>query len=614
MRSIRVGSAVVLVAAMLGAREAGSQCLQSRLDPCDAALGQRFGNAVAAEGDRIVVGAMHDDDAGTDAGAVYVLRRVGAAWTLEQKLISPAPQPNQGFGRSVGLSGDRMLVGAQIDNSTSFGTSPGAAYVFRLQGGVWVFEVELGQLLSSAPLAGDLFGFSVAIAGDLAVVGAFGTNFPSTPGGAAYVFVRDAMGWQPDPGASPNLVGSSNARWFGRAVATDGIRIVIGDARDGEAATNAGAASVFVRDAMTSQWTREAKLTPPGPIEGRFSFGDTVAIDSSTGVSRIVVGAPYHGAACSDESGSSFQGAAFVFRWTGTVWLREGGALAAPDAGCRDEFGGNATAVAIEGDRIAVSAIQHASGAPSAGSVYLFRRDDGGTAGDPSDDSWSLASAVRNPEPETLDQFGTAIALDGSLLVAGQPLDDGRRTDSGTVFTFDVGPECLPSPFSGNVRDPMTGAVVPRLFANGDAGCLTDIGERVVRVAQRAPIELELFAAPSGPAMNARYVVWAWLGAESNPSFLDVGTSVLGYVVNPTPLQPFAMPQAAFCLMGEGLSPVFCAGLRPFRSRPSAPWAQTKTGGLRRPIRFTLQGILEDMGAASSDGFSVTNALVVDVR
>ena len=94
------------------------------------------------------------------AGA-YVFRRVpggeGGAWVEEAKLTAADGRPSDLFGRSVSLSGDVALVGARFEDER--GTDAGAAYVFRRisegEGGAWVQEAKL---TAADGEAGDFFG------------------------------------------------------------------------------------------------------------------------------------------------------------------------------------------------------------------------------------------------------------------------------------------------------------------------------------------------------------------------------------------------------------------------------------------------------------------------
>ncbi|MBI1851125.1 MAG: hypothetical protein HYR85_12345 [Planctomycetes bacterium] len=169
----------------------------------------------------------------------------------------------------------------------------------------------------------------------------------------------------------------------------------------------------------------------------------------------------------------------------------------------------------------------------------------------------------------------------------------------------DLGPPN--SPLTGNVNAG-SGPVTDVLFVNGSAGD----ANRDVFVPTNTAIQVRLDAAPAG-SDTGNYVVWAWVGPPTNPFVLDVGTSFLGTTANPTPFQPFASPQPFRCLRG-GLPPQFCGSATEVRAPRSAPWSVLKGNGLPHPITLTIQGVLQDLGAASADQYSVTNGVVLHVQ
>ena len=120
--------------------------------------GSKFGISVALDGEVLVVGARGDDNAGgSDAGAVYVfVRDAGSgAWSEAQKLLASDGSQYDLFGISVALEGDRALVGASSDDNAG-GSSAGAAYVLERQpDGSWA---QVAKLLADDGAASDVFG------------------------------------------------------------------------------------------------------------------------------------------------------------------------------------------------------------------------------------------------------------------------------------------------------------------------------------------------------------------------------------------------------------------------------------------------------------------------
>ncbi len=199
---------------------------EQKLLASDGAEGDFFGTAVAISGEVALVGANGHDDAAESTGAVYVFRYDAdkSRWVEEQKLLAFDGAELDRFGGAVSISGGVALIGARLDVG-------GSAYVFRLDPKTSQWEME--QKLVASDAGGlDQFGNSVAIDGapgnEIAVIGAWSSNAGGPSSGAAYIyrFDSDASEWieqaqvLPEPNAWTNF--------FGYSVALDGETAVIG--------------------------------------------------------------------------------------------------------------------------------------------------------------------------------------------------------------------------------------------------------------------------------------------------------------------------------------------------------------------------------------------------
>ena len=193
-----------------------------------------FGSSVALEGTRAVVGASHEDESANNSGKLYVYEQTLGGWlpVAELKASDASVNDNLGFV-GLDLSGDTILAGAW--HADPQGGDSGAAYVFTQSGGVWS---EQQKLIASDGQAGDDFGRTVAIDGDVAVIGARDNNDV----GAAYVFARSGGVWS----EQQKLVASDGSTLFGSDVAVSGNRVVVGSrwSNDGSR-TRAGAVYVL---------------------------------------------------------------------------------------------------------------------------------------------------------------------------------------------------------------------------------------------------------------------------------------------------------------------------------------------------------------------------------
>ena len=168
-------------------RTGGAWTNQAKLTASDGAARDGFGFWVGVSGESVVVGALGSDVTFTDQGSAYVFTRVGKTWTQQAKLTASDGAQGDAFGRSVAVSGDTIVVGAQSDdvgpNNT---TDQGSAYVFERTGQTWS---EMAHLTARDGTDNDLFGVSVGISGDTAVVGAnFAEVGANASQGAAYLW------------------------------------------------------------------------------------------------------------------------------------------------------------------------------------------------------------------------------------------------------------------------------------------------------------------------------------------------------------------------------------------------------------------------------------------
>ncbi|MFQ5526160.1 MAG: hypothetical protein ACE5GX_07845 [Thermoanaerobaculia bacterium] len=438
----------------------------AKLTPSDGSAADVFGHAVAVSGDTVIVGAPFDDDACPadllcNSGSAYVFKRNqgGAdAWGQVAKLTGSTSGGGAEFGFAVAIDNDTAVVGAV--------TGSGSAYVFeRNQDGaeMWGEVEEIGALDSAA---GDEFGVSVGISGDRIVVGALQGDGAFTNSGSAYVFERNSGGtdsW--DQRTELSAVDGAPGDEFGRSVGIHNDTIVVGASRDGDAGADSGSAYVFERNqGGIDAWGQTQKLTASGAAAGD-EFGWAVAI-ASNGIAvgayladnhpdagavylfERNVGAPTSwsevskvtasdqasddrlgfgvaltaetllaGAPRDDDDGDR-SGSAYVFARTGAIW-QEVDKPVASDAVGADKFG---TSAAISGEVAAVGsprALPHNSAGIGVGAVYIYRRSQ-----ESGSESWTEEIKVSSTSLNFGEAFGSAVGLSGDTLVVGSSADD----------------------------------------------------------------------------------------------------------------------------------------------------------------------------------------------
>jgi hypothetical protein len=264
-------------------RSGGGWTRTATLAPDDGEYGDQFGSAVAADGDRVVVGAHFDKGPdGRASGAAYVFTRSAGGWTQETKLTLDDDATAFHFGETVALDGDTVLVGAPVsDDYGPDGAVGGSVFVFTASGGQWA---QQATLTADDSRQYDSFAWSMSISGDTVLVGAPGDEHPNGyDAGSAYVFTRTDGRWTrqaklvPDDGDTEDL--------FGWSVSLSGDAAVVGAPGD-EHPNGHEAGSAYTFERSNGQWVQQSKLAASDGREEGY-FGQTVAIDGE----GVVIGA-----------------------------------------------------------------------------------------------------------------------------------------------------------------------------------------------------------------------------------------------------------------------------------------------------------------------------------
>ncbi len=266
LTSVSIALALVFGVAVLPA--AG----QHTLTASDRAAGDLFGWSVSVDGDVALIGAWGDDDEGPNSGAAYVYRHDGGCWIQVAKLRPTFHAGAVGFGEEVSISGEVAVIGAPMDSGGA-----GAAYVFEKISVGWSLRRKLTAFDAAV---NDGFGSSVAIDGNFVVVGAGADDDRGNASGSAYIFQRNEGGTD-NWGLVTKLTASDGAAgdFFGISVSISGYKAVIGSRGSSGAR---GAAYVFGQD-ESRNWVQVAKLTAPDGAPGDV-FGEAVSISGNVAV------------------------------------------------------------------------------------------------------------------------------------------------------------------------------------------------------------------------------------------------------------------------------------------------------------------------------------------
>ena len=377
---------------------------QAKLTASDAVTGDGLGGAVAIDGDTIIAGASNKGTAGTSAGYAYVFVRSGTVWSEQASFAGSTTVSYDDFGCAVDVSGDTAVVGASWDDD--LGSGSGAAFVFVRSGGTWSEQARL--------LAGDgsdwhRFGWSVALDGDTALVGAFHATVNLEPSaGAGYVFTRNGTIWS----QQAKLV-ASNADgydYLGYSASLSGDSAVLGAYAADPFGNDSGAAYVFARTGTI--WTEQAQLLAPGGAMGD-EMGSAVAISGDV----AIIGAP------GEDDGGAGAGTAHVFQRVGDTWSTTDRLLAS-DTSLGDQSGWS---VALDGDRAVVGARFDSNSLDEAGAAFVFAKVG---------HQWEEEAKLVADDAAAGDRFGWSVGISASTVLVGAPFDDDGGEDSGSAYVF----------------------------------------------------------------------------------------------------------------------------------------------------------------------------------
>ncbi len=356
----------------------------SRLDAGHGRGGEEQGQAVAIDGDTLVVGAPGAD---AQRGAAQVYVRDGIDWVPQARLQAPDGVAYDEFGCAVAIAGDTVLVGARV-HATNGNFARGAAYAYVRSGADWSLQAKLA---ASDGGGGELFGHAVALSADTAIVSSY-------LGRAAHVYVRAGGAWIEQAKLQPADPASSDHAGYGYAVAIEGHTALVSSSEETVGGV-AGQGAVYVYTRTGAIWREHTRLVAADGGEYHI-FGRAIALDGD----RIAIAA---------GGANAGRGGVYVLELEGGAW-RQRALLGDFGPGSPSGLG---TAVALAGSTLVV-------GGPSflpfpvdyGGAAYVYRRNAQG---------WTLAQRLARLDDGPDAYFASAAAISGATLVLGAPGTDG---------------------------------------------------------------------------------------------------------------------------------------------------------------------------------------------
>jgi len=399
----KYGITLVALAVLLPGTARAQFNIEKKLKGNDTQKSDNFGYAVGLDDDTAIVGAHWNGTSRGERtrGAAYIFQRDrGGTDNWGQFMILKAldKETHDAFGHSVAISGDIAIAGAIGDDdacpSDDFCRS-GSAYIFD---GTSAFD-QVAKLTASDATQGDYFGWSTAVSGDTAIVGATRDG-----GGSAYIFQQNNGGTN-NWGEVAKLIASDVAIGdrFGTSLSISGDTAIVGAFRNDDVGSNSGSAYIFERNnGGANNWGQVAKLTA-SDATSQDDFGMAVSLSGNIAIV---------GARGNDDNGTR-SGSAYIFERNngGTSNWGEVAILTASDAAEWDEFGHT---VSISGERAIVGAIGNDDGGTHAGAAYIFTQNQGGA------NNWGELKKLTFSNGNIHQRFGESVSISGETALVGQ--------------------------------------------------------------------------------------------------------------------------------------------------------------------------------------------------
>ena len=374
------------------------------------AIGERFGWSVAmsAEG-KLVVGSPQEimkdvADNWAVIGRVFVYDVFGATPSPAGILDYPSNTGGSEFGGAVSISGNKVVVGASAETVAGLTTS-GSAYVFELGGG----HTRIPNP-AAGPNSDDRFALSVGISGNAVVVGAPHDDTTIDNSGIAYLF--NLAGTPTEPVRVLNDGSPMTSVEFGTSVATNGRYVIVGSPKDDTLFADAGRVFIFDRESVTP--TIPVAVVENPTAAGGDLFGAAVAVSGT----KFAVSAP------GDDVNGENTGAVYVYDFTPGMPPQRIRTLFRFSAAAGDDYG---FALSMSGNSLLVGAPGADVGETNSGAAYFYD-----LTSDPSPEV-----PILNPDPAVGDYFGYSVAIAGTRIAIGAPLDDNSGGDHGRAYVFD---------------------------------------------------------------------------------------------------------------------------------------------------------------------------------
>lgn len=401
-----------------------------------------FGRQIALNDNYAIVAVSGN---GSSNGNVCSFENDNQDWRYETCLVVPEQYSNttQNFAKSIALSEQRLMVGADIDGS-------GVVFVYQREDEQWQFSQAITQPSSPSPVE---FAFSLASDQDHIIIGSPGKGSGNT--GYVYIYQRQEQSWTLEKIISADS--SKHSGRFGQAIAYQDNYLIIGDSEHGRG--KQGASYIYFYDDET--WRKQAFLTG-GSVTQNALFGSAVAISEQ----YALVGSPRESHA--QKSADKFLGSVYLYKRRLNNWELMT-KLMPDELEKHDLFG---TSLAIADERIVVGAQGDDN---DRGRVYWYKLNN---------DTWQLDSDTSANSRAVNDHFGYALSLSNDYALVSSPDSDHSSGYDGNAYLYSISEASLvtvaESEFNDLVRTLTESDQADPTTIDSDGDGLSDLSESTI--------------------------------------------------------------------------------------------------------------------------------------
>ncbi|KAJ5076426.1 hypothetical protein M0811_06426 [Anaeramoeba ignava] len=406
---------------------------QHILNPNDPNNFTFFGQSLSISGNTLAIGSSNLEGYEKKPGRAYIFENENNNWNQKARLNINDGTNGDGFGTSVSISNDIVVIGAPFANVSS-NISQGKAYVFKKNGNDWNQVAELiGN--NGKPLEG--FGMGVSISGKTIAVGAINGDINETQNrGCVYIFNGNEDGtiWNQVQQLFSSDGADSDEFGWGVSISDDSSLILV-TAPNANVGSNQEQGKAYIFQNNGTNWNETQILTASDGYENA-QFGWSAS--SSSDFSFVVIGSPYM-----NVSSNSTQGQAYIFQKNGNQW-NQIQILIASDGKEGDFFGG-ITSVSSDSSLIIIGAPNADVGSnQEQGKAYIFQNN--GT-------NWNQVQILIASDGNVNDQFGTSVLISNQFAIVGASWAKSNNDEfiqAGKVYLIDNIPPPQPNTSSSS--------------------------------------------------------------------------------------------------------------------------------------------------------------------